>query len=604
MANVPEPNVPELIRCYRNLQRARHSPEVVEKTTNGGRITIRLREFLSYGDIFDEVSLEAYDVFVRRSPCATGFRNLVDVGWDRNCRHSNRNLSFTLTAAAACLQQLNPLELVQHTPAAKILSAVTPDLRIEEDIILPAELPADGPRLKRSRTSKKKVYSPATLAKYSKAIYSKLIALLETEIPSANEDLHSQVIKDVMTRLEVRFCDDRAVCNVNEVIVSNIKSLVKAIDKFGLNDRDQIRFKENLALAISGNISHAKLTDATSLSRRILENGREMRAAFNDETTKAVVEGGGERVDESDFNDDDNSEADTEIDSDNDHEVDDHMENDDINDNNENGGIDCVDDVPQRKKRAFNGEVQISKNRYRRYISSRSRKVRSDAITGEEIQRFCHESQWGGRIDTLKLSKQSVIVNQPGGGCEYEPVRSYQYTVNEMYTHFKDSEYGARQRNSNNGRNLSLRRFRELICPCMTNAKQRDTADQIVAEFKQCLRTWDTMRRKDQNVKASILQCSTTECPFHANDSCKALLYAAASRTTTDFLHYLLCSKVNRNELAVHIPDSSTEFETFESKREKQMKINLEAAEARKVLQNENFNATSSRKGTKKSVVY
>ena len=97
-----------------------------------------------------------------------------------------------------------------------------------------------------------------------------------------------------------------------------------------------------------------------------------------------------------------------------------------------------------------------------------------------------------------------------------------------MYTHFKDSEYGTRQRNNNNGRNLSLRRFRELICPCMTHAKQRDTADQIVAEFKQCLRTWDTMRRKDQNVKASILRCSTTKCPFHANNSCEALLHAAA----------------------------------------------------------------------------
>ena len=204
----------------------------------------------------------------------------------------------------------------------------------------------------------------------------------------------------------------------------------------------------------------------------------------------------------------------------------------------------------------------------------------------------------------MKLAKQSVIVNQPGGGCEYEPVRSYQYTVNEMFTHFKDSEYGARQRNNNGGRNLSMRRFRELICPCMTNAKQRDTADQIVAEFKQCLRTWDLMRRKDQNVKAAILRCSSTECPLHANTSSKTLLYAAASRTTTDFLHYLLCAKIQRNELAVHIPDSSTEHESFESKKEKQMKINLEAAESKKVLQNENFNATCSRKGAKKSVGY
>ena len=86
-------------------------------------------------------------------------------------------------------------------------------------------------------------------------------------------------------------------------------------------------------------------------------------------------------------------------------------------------------------------------------ITSKARKVRSDAITGEEIQRFCHESQWGGRIDTLKLSKQQVIVDQPKGGFEYEPIRSYQYTVKEMYSYFKESEYGDRQRSSNSRRN-------------------------------------------------------------------------------------------------------------------------------------------------------
>ena len=162
-----------------------------------------------------------------------------------------------------------------------------------------------------------------------------------------------------------------------------------------------------------------------------------------------------------------------------------------------------------------------------------------------------------------------MIFDQLGGGCEYEPVRSYQFTVNEMYTYFKNSEYGARQINGNSGRNLSLRRFRELICLCMTNAKQRDTANQIVAEFKQCLRSWDLMRRKDQNVKASILRSSSTECSLNAEGSSKATLYAAASRTTTDFLSNLLCSKVHCNELAVHILDSNTEHNSFASKKEK-----------------------------------
>jgi hypothetical protein len=54
----------------------------------------------------------------------------------------------------------------------------------------------------------------------------------------------------------------------------------------------------------------------------------------------------------------------------------------------------------------------------------------------------------------------------------------------EMYCQFIKSDYVTRQRSDNQGRDLSLKRFRQLICPCMTKAEQRDTADQIVAEFK------------------------------------------------------------------------------------------------------------------------
>ena len=218
--------------------------------------------------------------------------------------------------------------------------------------------------------------------------------------------------------------------------------------------------------------------------------------------------------------------------------------------------------------------------------------------TGEEIQRFCHESQWGGRIDTLKLAKQPVIVEQPRGGFEYEAMRSYQYTVNEMYTYFKESEYGARQRISNNGRNLSLRRFEELICPCMTKAKQRDTADQIVAEFKQCLQAWEGMRKKDSNVKASISRCMKTDCPLHKEGSATAALFIAASKTATNFLTFLLCQKIHRDELAVHVAEPSVERKSFTTKMSDIMKVNLEAAEARKLEREANFNASGARKGT------
>jgi hypothetical protein len=214
-------------------------------------------------------------------------------------------------------------------------------------------------------------------------------------------------------------------------------------------------------------------------------------------------------------------------------------------------------------------------------------------ITGDEVQRFCHESHWGGRIDTLKLSRQGVIVDQPKGGFEYEPMRSYQYTVKEMYHQFKISEYGERQRISNNGRDLSLRRFRELICACMTKAKQRDTADQIVAEFKQCLSTWDLMRRKDNNVKNSIERCKMTECRLHSASSPDSVAYGMASKTSTLFLKYLLCPQIERDELAVRVDNS----ENYNDILKLQMNENLVAAERRKALGEANFLASGLCKG-------
>ena len=102
-----------------------------------------------------------------------------------------------------------------------------------------------------------------------------------------------------------------------------------------------------------------------------------------------------------------------------------------------------VDDNCGKRKRAKRGEgiKKTSINRYLPYISRKFRKTRSDLISGVEVQRFCHESQWGGRLDTLKISKQQVMIEQPLGGFQYESVRSYQYTVAEMYSHFKSIPY-------------------------------------------------------------------------------------------------------------------------------------------------------------------
>ena len=105
---------------------------------------------------------------------------------------------------------------------------------------------------------------------------------------------------------------------------------------------------------------------------------------------------------EDDNQNDDKSEVDTDEGSDN--------EKIDIDDDNSPDDL----EVQQKKKRAHDGTGRRFAiiNRYRQCFSSKSRKVRCDAITGEEIQRFCHESQWVGRIDTLK---RASYLNPPLG---------------------------------------------------------------------------------------------------------------------------------------------------------------------------------------------
>ena len=216
-------------------------------------------------------------------------------------------------------------------------------------------------------------------------------------------------------------------------------------------------------------------------------------------------------------------------------------------------------------------------------------------INGVEVQKFCHESQWGGRLDTLKLSKQQIIVPQPLGGYEYESIKSFQYTIPEMYTQFINSEFGYRQRLANDNRDMSLRRFRELICPCMTDAKQRDTADEIVAEFKHCLLTWDIcMRKKNSNVRASIVKCQSTDCPQHKKGSSTANMYSLASKTPAHFMNYLLCPKIQRNELAIKVEAGPSTY-TLDLITAKSN--NISEVVATKAKQESDYWASGSKKG-------
>ena len=120
-------NLFDLLRCYVNLQKVRYSVEIAKLTTSEGRVTATLRKIMSHGDITDDLLLVEYDEFIRKDPLTSGFRNLLDVSWDRNLTNSSRKFTFNLTASPASIRELQFDSLIQKTPTVKLPRAVTPE---------------------------------------------------------------------------------------------------------------------------------------------------------------------------------------------------------------------------------------------------------------------------------------------------------------------------------------------------------------------------------------------------------------------------------------------------------------------------------------------
>jgi hypothetical protein len=162
-------------------------------------------------------------------------------------------------------------------------------------------------------------------------------------------------------------------------------------------------------------------------------------------------------------------------------------------------------------------------------------------------------------IYTLKYIGM-VLVPIHGGGFGFEIRRTYQYTVPQMYAHFIKSDYGERLRQSNKNKDLSEKKFRELICPCISLAKQIDTADETKQEMTFCVEAFETMRKKNKDVKAQIEKCSKTNCSYHKKDTEGAEAYRNASKSVSHFLHFLLCPPIERDELAIVVKTGPDNF--------------------------------------------
>ena len=260
-----------LLRAYSALQRNRYEDDISEMITTSGQITISLSKLMSFGGVLSDELLIEYSIFLKNSPLARGLRNLIDLTWDRHSSHAGKKITFNITASPESIRRLMPISLLT-TSCAHIDEVQTPSL-------------------KRPRISKIESYSPPTLAKYSKLMETKLMTLLNEEIPSANEHLRHEVLRDVILRVEKTVDGvDPETCNINNAIVANLENLHFSLEKYGLNNREQIKFKENIAIAISGTVSMMRLKSATGLLSRRIDHGMSMRILFDIETAKAVAE--------------------------------------------------------------------------------------------------------------------------------------------------------------------------------------------------------------------------------------------------------------------------------------------------------------------------
>ena len=587
-------NLAVLVNCFTFLQESRLQPNIMAMTTPEGRISVPLQIFMSFGGITDIPSLLEYGTYLKSSRETASFRLLLCLGWDQFPRGINMKLNFYLTTNLANVRLL----LQPNLPTGKFASEMAFEAlpaEIQEAHVTPPSGQCnqllhhvDEKKKVIKRVCRKKAYAKNTLHQYSTELERDIWKLIDDKVLTANTDLKTQLLRDVFLRLNKRLNIEKTDSSDGErkVVLKNVTTLVQKMILYGINDREQIRFMNSISLAVSGGgMSVAKIKHLTGLPRRALEQGRVMRTQFESEAGSAekdvLAKEAASVPDDPDLDNDpdivveDYSDSETEGEDDN---------------NVENNG------APGKRKRANRGEKsRLKKNRFRVHFSCKERNPRFDCIDGKEIQRFCHESPWGGRLDTLKLLRQQVIVEQPSGGLEYESVRSYQYSVTEMYGHFKSSEYGIRQRNANKGKDLSEKRFRELICPCMTHCKQRDTADEIVAEFKHCLLTWNVnMRKKDKNVKASIERCQASECPQHKLGSDSANLYASASKSPSQFLSYLLCPQIQRDELAVKVLSVPSSYDADLAAKKA---INIESAVRAKKAKESDYRASGARKG-------
>jgi hypothetical protein len=171
-------NLRTVVEAYCAVQRLSARADILKRTTKDQRITMPLRELMSFVEIRDESLLADYEVFLRKNPATASFVNLVGMTYDNHPKLADRRFNFYLTARRDDIKRiLASLNYECPSPTIVEVQMETPQV------------------LKRPRETKKESYSPTTLAKYSTAIEKGIMLLSKSELPSANIALRNTVSK-------------------------------------------------------------------------------------------------------------------------------------------------------------------------------------------------------------------------------------------------------------------------------------------------------------------------------------------------------------------------------------------------------------------------
>jgi hypothetical protein len=289
-------------------------PNILALTTNKGRITIPLHLFLSFADINDANLMKEYEKLLKskrnfeftslisltwdKTPRGRNLKLNFDLDASemqlRRLLHPVVNLETpapqVLDAVADDINDELPLgevldevyndiddeqpvgeviveyddDINDEPPLGEVLDEVYNDIDdeqpvgeviVEDDDGINVQAPlheAHAHIVIRRRKSKKTEYSQKTLYKYSSEIERDIWSLIDNKLVIVNDQLRNQLTKEVVARMNKKISnivsgpDDAD----SRVVTCSIKTLIEKMSKYGVNDREQIRFMSGIALAV------------------------------------------------------------------------------------------------------------------------------------------------------------------------------------------------------------------------------------------------------------------------------------------------------------------------------------------------------------------